>query len=181
MKKIFGYIAMCAMLSVSSLAHAQEAKTSSQTLPNGATSLTETYGTWTVNCGVQDGQKACAMFRQEVNAQNQPVLSMNVSTEQSDTVSGILIVPFGVLVSKPIHLQIDDSKLTLDTSVRTCVPGGCVVPVSFNKAQIAGLRAGKQLKMSATSAANGEPKIDNLYIQLDGFGGALDRLTALKK
>ncbi|MHC5307682.1 invasion associated locus B family protein [Bartonella sp. LJL80] len=184
MKKLLGSIAMAALLAVSSTAMAQDAKgdkPGTATLPNGASSLTETYGLWTVNCAVQNGEKMCAMIRQEVNAQNQPVLSMNVSTAADGNVSGVLVVPFGILVSKPVRLQVDDSKVVVDTSVRTCMPAGCIVPIAFDKNAVAGLRAGKQLKLTATSAGNGEPVLDNLFVQLDGFGGALDRLNALKK
>lgn len=184
MKKLLSCVVLSALLAMSSTAFAQsgkEGKLGTQTLPNGATSLNETYGMWTVSCGIQDGVKNCGLLRQEVNAQNQPVITMNVTTNTDGDVSGILVMPFGILVSKPIHLQVDDSKIVVETAVRTCMPAGCVVPVAFNKAASAALRAGKQLKITAISAGPGEPAIDNLFVQLDGFGGALDRLVALKK
>lgn len=162
-------------------ANDKEVKPGSATLPNGASSLTETYGLWTVNCAVQNGEKACALLRQEVNNQNQPVISMNVSTNNNGDVSGVLVVPFGILVSKPVKLQVDDTKVVIETNVRTCMPVGCIVPVAFDKTSIAGLRSGKQLNVKATSAGNGEQVLDNLFVQLDGFGSALDRLGALKK
>ncbi|EJF90404.1 invasion associated locus B family protein [Bartonella tamiae] len=183
MKKLFSCIAILALLAMSSTSMAQDAKGGRPTaasLPNGATSLTETYGLWTVNCAVVNGEKGCAMIRQEVNAQNQPVLSINITSEENGNVTGIMLVPFGILVTRPIHLQVDDTNVTLDTNVRTCVPTGCVVPVTFNTNVVAGLRAGKQLKLAATSSGPGEPAVNNLFIQLSGFSGALDRLKALK-
>ena len=80
-----------------------------------------------------------------------------------------------------MKLQVDDTKVVIETNVRTCMPVGCIVPVAFDKTSIAGLRSGKQLNVKATSAGNGEQVLDNLFVQLDGFGSALDRLGALKK
>ncbi|WP_297322455.1 invasion associated locus B family protein [uncultured Bartonella sp.] len=184
MKRLFCSLFAIALLSLSSSALADNqkgAKPNAAVLPNGASSLTETYGLWTVNCAVQNGEKACALVRQEVNNQNQPVISMNVSSNNDDTVSGVLVVPFGILVTKPIHLKVDDTKAVIQTSVRTCMPAGCIVPIAFDRNAIASLRSGKQLNIQATSAGNNEQVLDNLFVQLDGFGSALDRLTALKK
>ena len=184
MKKLLGSIAVAALFAFTSTAMAGDSKwskTGTVTLPNGASSLTETYGLWTVTCAVQNNEKVCAMIRQEVNGQNQPVLSMNVSSSADGNVSGVLVIPFGVLVSKPVTLQVDDTKVVVSTSVRTCMPAGCIVPIAFDKNTVAAIRSGKQLNMKATSAANGEPVLDNLYVQLDGFGAALDRLDGLKK
>lgn len=184
MKKLVASLAIGALVALSTSAVAQskkEDKPVAQTLPNGASSLSETYGLWTVSCMLQDGVKACGMGRQEVNAQNQPVVTMNISQAADGSANGILVVPFGLLVSKPIKLQIDDTKSMIETQVRTCVAQGCIVPVAFDKTALTALRSGKQLKMEATSAANGEPKVDNLFVQLDGFSSAYDRLSALKK
>ncbi|MDD9334165.1 MAG: invasion protein, partial [Bartonella sp.] len=63
------------LLSISSVAFASDSKSTATkapaaTLPNGASSLTETYGLWSINCGIQDGKKICFMHRQEMNDQN---------------------------------------------------------------------------------------------------------------
>ena len=171
---------LCSTLSAGA-ANDKGGKPNAATLPNGASSLTETYGLWTVNCAIQNGEKACALLRQEVNNQNQPVISMNVSTNNNGDVSGVIVVPFGILVSKPVKLQVDDTKVVVETGVRTCMPVGCIVPVAFDKTSTQALRAGKQLNVKATSAGNNEQPLDNLFVQLDGFGPALDRLNALKK
>lgn len=184
LKSLFCCLLAVALFSFSSAAMAENEKSGKPNvspLPNGATSLTETYGLWTVNCASQNGEKACALLRQEVNNQNQPVISMNVSTNNDGNVSGVLIVPFGILVSKPVQLKVDDSKIVIETSVRTCMPAGCIVPIAFDKNAITGLRSGKQLNIKVTSAGNNEQVLDDLFVQLDGFGPALDRLIALKK
>ncbi|WP_295898080.1 invasion associated locus B family protein [uncultured Bartonella sp.] len=183
MKHLFCFLLTVALFSISSTVFAANDKVNKTgaTLPNGASSLSETFSLWTVNCAIQNGEKACALIRQEVNNQNQPVISMNVSTNSDGNVTGVLVVPFGILVSKPVELQVDETKTIIQTSVRTCTPLGCIVPIAFDKNAIVALRAGKQLNVKATSAGSGEPVLTNLFVQLEGFGSALDRLNTLKK
>nr|3DTD_A Chain A, Invasion-associated protein B [Bartonella henselae]3DTD_B Chain B, Invasion-associated protein B [Bartonella henselae]3DTD_C Chain C, Invasion-associated protein B [Bartonella henselae]3DTD_D Chain D, Invasion-associated protein B [Bartonella henselae]3DTD_E Chain E, Invasion-associated protein B [Bartonella henselae]3DTD_F Chain F, Invasion-associated protein B [Bartonella henselae]3DTD_G Chain G, Invasion-associated protein B [Bartonella henselae]3DTD_H Chain H, Invasion-associ len=151
------------------------------TLPNGASSLTETYGLWSINCGIQEGKKVCFMHRQEVNDQNRVVVAMSVVLNADGVVSGNLTVPFGILVSKPVRLQVDEGKAVIETGIRTCVPAGCIVPIVFDKNYVAALRAGKHLKLAMTIAAPGEPPLNDLFVQLNGFSNALNRLIALQK
>ncbi|WP_455475841.1 invasion associated locus B family protein [Bartonella sp. B17] len=186
MKKLFNLFIISAFLSISSAAFAVDAKTTTPkpataTLPNGASSLTETYGLWSVNCGMQDGKKVCFIHRQEVNDQNRVVVAMTIILDADNNVSGSLTVPFGMLVSKPVRLQVDEGKATIETAIRTCFPSGCMVPIAFDKNFVAALRAGKKLKLAMTISAPGEPPFNDLFVQLNGFSNALNRLTALQK
>lgn len=186
MKKLFNLIVVFTFLSISSVAfvsasRADEAKATAATLPNGASSLSETYGLWKLNCSIQEGKKVCLIHRQEVDDQGRVVVAMNVDLKADSTVSGNLVVPFGILVSKPVRLQVDEGKAVIETGIRTCVPAGCIVPVVFDKTHVAALRAGKNLKLAMTIAAPGEPALNDLFIQLNGFSNALNRLAALQK
>lgn len=186
MKKLFNLLIVCTLLSISSVAFATNSKPPAPkeapaTLPNGASSLTETYGLWTINCGLQEGKKVCFMHRQEVNEQGRVVVAMALILNAEGAVSGNLTVPFGILVSKPVRLQVDEGKAVIETGIRTCVPAGCMVPVAFDKSHVAALRSGKQLKLAMTIAAAGEPPLNDLFVQLDGFSNALNRLIALQK
>ncbi|GAA5106198.1 invasion associated locus B family protein [Bartonella jaculi] len=186
MKKLFNLFIFFTLLSISSAAFASDSKSAATkapaaTLPNGASSLAETYGLWTINCGVQEAKKVCLMHRQEVNDQGRVVVAMNVILNADGVVSGNLTVPFGILVSKPVRLQVDEGKAVIETGIRTCIPAGCIVPIVFDKNYVAALRAGKHLKLAMTVAAPGEPALNDLFIQLNGFSNALNRLTALQK
>ncbi|AQX18021.1 MULTISPECIES: invasion associated locus B family protein [Bartonella] len=184
MKKIFNFFITFTLLSVS-VAFAQSTKPtttklSEASLPNGASSLTETYGLWNVNCNLQDGKKVCFMYRQEVNDQNRVILAMNISSNSDGTLTGTLTVPFGILVSKPIRLQVDGGKNVIETNIRTCIPAGCIVPVAFDKNYVAALRAGKKLNLAMTVSTPGEPALNDLFVQLSGFSDALNRFIALQ-
>ncbi|MBB4076483.1 invasion protein IalB [Bartonella fuyuanensis] len=186
MKRLFNLFIVCTLLSISSVTFAisstpSASKDVAATLPNGASSLTETYGLWTINCSIQEGKKVCFMHRQEVNEQGRVVVAMSLILNAEGVVSGNLTIPFGILVSKPVRLQVDEGKAVIETGIRTCVPAGCLVPVVFDKNHVAALRAGKQFKLAMTIAAPGEPPLNDLFIQLNGFSNALNRLTALQK
>ncbi|WP_455474365.1 invasion associated locus B family protein [Bartonella sp. B30(2025)] len=186
MKKLLSLIVISTLMSISSAAFAVNSKTAAtkpaaSTLPNGASSLTETYGLWSVNCGMQDDRKVCFIHRQEVNDQNRVVVAMTIVTDTNNNVSGSLTVPFGMLVSKPVRLQVDEGKNAMEAAIRTCLPSGCAVPVTFDKNFVTALRAGKKLKLAMTIAAPNEPAFNDLFIQLNGFSNALNRLIALQK
>ncbi|MCZ2328400.1 invasion associated locus B family protein [Bartonella sp. F02] len=181
MKKLLSFCVISAFLSFPFSAFAQNAKPPAATLPNGASSLSETYGLWSVNCGIQEDRKVCFINRQEVNDQNRIVLAMNLVLNSDGMVSGELVVPFNILVSKPINLQVDDGKAIIETSIRTCVPTGCIVPVAFDKNFVTALRSGKRLKLVMTAAIPGEPTLNDFFVQLNGFSNALNRLAALQK
>ncbi|WP_455478664.1 invasion associated locus B family protein [Bartonella sp. B10] len=198
MKNLFSLIVIFTLLGMSSSAFALDsnlaatkpaattksataAKSASASLPNGASSLTETYGLWSINCGIQEDKRVCFMHRQEVNNQDRVVLAMNIVLNADGVVSGSLTVPFGILVSKPVRLQVDEGKAVIETGIRTCAPTGCLVPIVFDKDFVAALRAGKHLKLAMTVAAPGEPALNDLFVQLAGFSNALNRLIALQK
>ncbi|WP_019222147.1 invasion associated locus B family protein [Bartonella rattaustraliani] len=185
MKKLFNLIVVFTFFSVSSVAFASASKSDSAkapaTLPNGASSLTETYDLWKLHCLLQEGKKVCFIYRQEADDQGRVVVAMNLNLKDDGTVSGNLIIPFGVLVSKPVHLQVDEGKGVIETNIRTCTPAGCIVPVIFDKTHVASLRAGKNLKLAMTLAVPGETPLNDLFVQLNGFSHALNRLTALQK
>ncbi|HWK64106.1 MAG TPA: invasion associated locus B family protein [Rhizobiaceae bacterium] len=154
-------------------AHAQQA------LPGGATSLNETHGDWTVACVVQDNNKRCTLSQQQVDAQSrQRMLAIELGASSDGKAQGALMLPFGLALEKGVVLRVDDGEPLPSLAFRTCLPAGCVVPVSFDTATIASLRKGKQLQLEAV-ADGGKPI--SFSISLAGLGGALDRLAELGK
>ncbi len=58
-----------------------------------------------------------------------------------------MILPFGLLLEKGASVQVDDDAASAQTlKFRTCLPLGCVVPVSFDAAILAKLKKGTVLK-----------------------------------
>jgi len=148
------------------------------TLPGGATSLQETFGDWQVGCVVQGPVKRCALTQEQINQQSrQRVFAIEISIA-GDKLEGILLMPFGLMFDRGVILQIDEQPAQPALKFRTCLPGGCLVPLSLDTKIVGALRVGSALK--ARASADGGT--DQLYtISLKGFGQALDRVSVLSK
>lgn len=154
------------------------AETAPATLPGGATSLQETFSDWQVGCVVQGPAKRCSITQEQVNQQSrQRVLAVELAVA-ADKLEGVLLMPFGLALDKGVALQIDDQPSANMLKFRTCLPGGCLVPLNFDGKTVAALRVGTVVKLRAV-ADGGQ---DQLYtISLKGFAPAIDRITSLSK
>ncbi len=167
-----------ASLAVASLtafpAQAQQAPA----LPGGATSLQEAYQDWRVACQVADNAKRCALLQQQNQQNGQRVLAIELNAPAGNTVTGTLALPLGLALDAGVTFQIDDKPAMTPMRLRTCVPAGCLVNVSFDASTVTALRAGTALKIKAT--VDGGAALP-LSISLRGFGTALDRVAALSR
>jgi invasion protein IalB len=148
------------------------------TLPGGASSLQETFGDWQVACMVQGAEKHCATTQEQVNQQShQRVFAVEIGSA-GEKLEGVLLMPFGLSLDRGISLQIDDQPAQPVLRFRTCLPGGCLVPLTFDAKTAALLRSGTTLK--AKAVAEGGP--EQVYtISLKGFSQAIDRVAVLIK
>jgi invasion protein IalB len=152
--------------------------TAPATLPGGATQLQETHGDWRVTCAQQTGNKVCALSQQLSDKDSrQLVMAVELETTSADKAEGTLVLPFGLAVSRPVTLQVDEGALT-PLSFRTCLPVGCIVALTFDPAILAALRKGTALTVR-TVADNAQEM--PFTISLKGFGSAFDRTAALSK
>ena len=70
-------------------------------LPGGASSLSETYARWSVNCQVANNLKNCSMSQQQFNNKtNQRLLAIEIFTRSTDEAAATIVLPFGLAVSK---------------------------------------------------------------------------------
>lgn len=179
MKKFLSTFAVIGMLAVSP-AIAQAPAVKQGTLPNGASSLAETYNDWMVSCDIQGGAKICGMAQQQAR-NGQMWLTANLQLSADGNLSGVVVLPFGVLATKPVSFQIDEARTTITSNIRTCMPVGCIVPIAFDRNTVAALRSGKALKVNVQNASVGEEPIKDMAISLNGFAPALDRMASLSK
>lgn len=169
-----------ATLAITTTAIAQQAP-ASPALPGGASSLTETHGDWTVSCRLQtqgEGEQPvrfCALSQQQADNQGQRALAIELRPTENG-VNGVLVLPFGLAVTRGITLRIDENTPGELLPFSTCLPTGCLVPISFDAAMTDALRQGTSIAVSATAANGGEAR---LTISLAGFTGALNRTREL--
>ena len=157
--------------------------TNGSDLPGGATSLNESHGDWTVSCRVvqdKDKQqvKSCAMSQQQVNKQKQRALEVSLVPQKDGSARGVILLPFGLAVTKGVTVDVDGDALGKPMDFSTCVPVGCLVPVDFDTASIKKIAKGQKMQISAV-APNGQ-KI-TLAASLNGFTSAFNRTGELLK
>ena len=141
-------------------------------LPGGASSLNETYKDWRVACVAQ----RCALSQVQAQQNGQRVLAIELNGPSGNTVSGTLVLPFGLALDSGVIFQIDEKPAMQPMRFRTCIPGGCLVSVSFDASTIVSLRSGTALKVKATADGGAAAPFS---ISLQGFATALDRVAAL--
>lgn len=147
-------------------------------LPGGASSLTETYGDWTVRCEIitrtQTSERICVVNQVQTNAQGQRVIAVELAPS-ADGVAGAIILPFGLAVTQPVTLTIDEGE-PITASFSTCVPAGCIVPIAAGSETLNAMRAGTALSIAAQNVDN-QPL--ELPVSLMGFSAATVRIEAL--
>lgn len=171
----FPQVAAAAAVALASLTISALAQDAGSTLPGGASSLQETYQDWSLGC---QGTPtiACAISQQQTQQNGQRVLAIELRKDEGDTVSGSLVLPFGLLLDAGAKLQIDDGQQRDPIKFSTCLPVGCLVPVSFDAKTVAALRTGTALRVKVQGMDSKEVA---LSVSLKGLAPALDRLKTV--
>lgn len=164
-------VAAVALAALTIPAFAQEA---GSTLPGGASSLQETYQDWSLGCQGTPNI-TCAISQQQTQQNGQRILAIELRKGEDDAVSGSLVLPFGLLLEAGAKLQIDDGQQRDPLPFSTCLPVGCLVPVSFDGKMVAALRNGTALRIKVQGMDSKEVA---LSVSLKGLAAALDRLKA---
>ncbi|AOR77765.1 invasion associated locus B family protein [Novosphingobium resinovorum] len=151
------------------------------TLPNGASSITESFGDWTVNCAIQNNQKFCTMSQAQGNNQTgQQVFAIELRGPVEGTTTGVLVMPFGLDIQETVNLRVDDQQLGQGARFTTCVPTGCIIPVKFPTIATDALKKGTTLLVTARGAASGSEAVE-FKVSLTGFTAAAARTEQLAK
>jgi invasion protein IalB len=147
-------------------------------LPNGAASISETYGDWAVNCRLVDGQKQCLVLLVKGNSQTgQRVFAIELWTPADGKTKGTIMMPFGLRLDSGAILKLDDRELGQALRFSTCVPQGCLLP--FPTVAIDAMKKARVLTVASLNLDGGEVAIFN--ISLEGFAAAIARAVELGK
>ncbi len=147
-------------------------------LPGEASSVRETHGDWTVSCVRQDTATLCAMSQIQAEPKSRKrVLTVELQVQANGTTKGVLIMPFGLALQRGVSLKIDDKGTRAPLPYATCLPVGCIVPLSVDTPLLSALKAGSTLNINATS--NGDNQSLAFSVSLSGFSAAFARLVEL--
>ena len=192
--RVLSPVAALALAAIAGAALAQPS------LPNGASSLRETYGSWQIGCqmlpppkdapegaetaGKSDrpdsGGMACVLAqvqREETRSLLVFSAELRLPDPASDAVAATFVLPFGIAVTQPIALKAGDKALKR-LSVATCLPVGCIVPAAALQPEaIAALSAGKPLTLAAHDT---DGRTVAFELKPEGFSEGLKRLRAIE-
>jgi invasion protein IalB len=147
-------------------------------LPNGAASITETYGDWTVDCRLNEGQKFCVISQAQGNGQTgQRTFAIELRAPKDGKAEGNILMPFGLKLDAGAILKLDDKDLGQGVRFSTCVPQGCLLPVSFPTVATDAMKKAKTLTVASLNLSSGEAVTFN--ISLNGFAAAIGRVSDL--
>lgn len=148
-------------------------------LPNGATSISEVYGAWTVQCRIIRNEKICT-FNQVLTNQATEQVGFAIDLLPSEgSVLGHVLLPLGIRLADGLVLQVDTHDPASKLQFTHCVATGCIAAVQFNDANIKALEAGTRLAARVTVETSGLPL--TFQISLAGFGAALARTSQLQQ
>jgi invasion protein IalB len=149
-------------------------------LPNGASSINETYGDWTINCAIADNQKRCGFSQEQGNSQTgQRLFAIDLQPPADGQTNGVLLLPFGLKLDDGVKLKLDEQNLGQGARFSTCLPAGCLVPISFPTVATDAMKKGEKLVITATRNGGGEAP--TFTVSLSGFTAALNRVAELAK
>lgn len=149
-------------------------------LPGGASSVQETYGAWTVSCRIVEDRKVCGLSQVRGSQQTgQRSFAIELKPPREGKTDGMLILPFGLALGAGVNLTLDDKPLGKTIPFSTCVPDGCLVPVSFPTVATDAIKKAKVLAITATPSGSAEPVA--FAFAVEGFTSALNRIAELAK
>ena len=174
-------IGAAAFLAAASAASGQEqAPAAGAAATGGPSSLSETYDDWRVACvAAAENKKQCAFSQGQVSQNGQRVLTVELTPADDGGLKGVLVMPFGLNLDKGVTFSVDDTPPGKPSRFRTCLPGGCIVRLTFTAATTAALKQGTALKLGAF--ASDTEKDVAFSISLKGFNQALERTIQLGK
>lgn len=143
--------------------------------------LSETFGDWMVNCqaAADTKKRVCQMTQEQVDGKTgQRVLMIALGAPDTKTgvASSTLVLPFGLDFSKGVQIRVDDTNLA-QAGISTCLPQGCIAPLTLDSKALATLAKGKQAVINMAAFNGGKDVTGNL--SLKGFSAASARLAAL--
>ncbi|MEF0943928.1 invasion associated locus B family protein [Rhizobium sp. BR 362] len=166
------FILLCAglILALVPAASAQSA------LPNGASTLQETYQDWRVACSLRDKAPTCTISQDQTQQNGQRLLAVEMQMRPDGGALATLLLPFGIVLDSGVTPNVDDQPPVKPVRFRTCLPAGCIALLPIDSPTLAKLRVGSRLNLKVITDADKEL---SFQVSLHGFSAAFDRVVAL--
>ncbi len=145
---------------------------------NGATAINETYGDWTTACRVVESATRCVISQAQGHRQSgEQVFAIQLQAPRNGIAEGTIIMPFGLELDAGAVLKLDGKDLGQGLKFSTCVPQGCLLPVSLPSAAIEAAGKASVFTVSSLELKRGTPV--TFTVSTNGFKAALERAARL--
>ncbi|MGU3540302.1 invasion associated locus B family protein [Methylobacterium sp. A54F] len=142
--------------------------------PEGATSLSEVYGDWTVNCARANEAANCMVMQSQGDAKAaRRQFAIELSAPREGRATGLILMPFGLAIEPGVRFKLDEADLGKGAPFSSCSYEGCLVPISFPALATDTMKTAKNLIIQGQKPGGGEPL--TITVPLAGFGQAFGR------
>ncbi|MGC5777779.1 invasion associated locus B family protein [Methylobacterium sp. NFXW15] len=146
--------------------------------PTGASTVSESYGDWTVSCVRPEEKVSCIVVQSQGDSKTgRRKFGFELSTPKDGRSEGVILMPFGMAIEPGVTFKLDEQALGKGAPYSTCTSEGCLVPISFPTLATDGMRNAKALTVTGQKSGNNEAA--SVVVPLVGFPQAFDRAVAL--
>ncbi len=146
--------------------------------PTGASTVSESYGDWTMTCTRPSEKITCIVAQSQGDSQTgRRKFGFELQTPANGRSEGIVLMPFGLSIEPGVTFKLDEQALGKGAPYTACGPDGCFVPISFPTLALDGMRAAKTLLVIGQKSGGSDAT--TITVPLKGFAQALDRAVAL--
>ena len=150
----------------------------SATWPNGAASVSESYGDWTMTCTREGGRPSCAVLQTQGDRRTgKRQFSIELRTPRDGRAEGMILMPFGLQIEPGVTFKIDDRVLGKGAPYTSCVSDGCLVSISLPTVATDTMQIAQNMSVSGVKPDAKEPAA--IQVPLTGFAAAFARAIAL--
>ncbi|MBO1325097.1 invasion associated locus B family protein [Acetobacter sp. TBRC 12305] len=148
------------------------------TLPDGASTLTETYQAWQVVCQPGPKGETCVVSQRVADSKTHKRIMAIQFHPDGKAVAGIVALPLGVRLTDGVAIRVDGKAVGKSFAFTTCIPEGCIASLTLDESQLALLESAKKAEFSFFTAAGHHV---DLPITVTGLDHAITRVRALSR
>ncbi|XYD07317.1 invasion associated locus B family protein [Methylobacterium sp. NMS12] len=146
--------------------------------PTGASTVSESYGDWTMTCTRPSDKVTCIVAQAQGDSRTgRRKFGFELQTPANGRAEGIVLMPFGLAIEPGVTFKLDEQTLGKGAPYTTCSAEGCIVAISFPTLALDGMRTAKALTVTGEKAGGTDPA--TVTVPLTGFSQAFDRAVAL--
>jgi invasion protein IalB len=146
--------------------------------PTGASTVSESYGDWTMTCTRPNETVTCIVAQSQGDSQTgRRKFAVELQSPAGGRSEGLVLMPFGLSIEAGVTFKLDEQTLGKGAPYSMCGVDGCFVPISFPTLALDGMRTAKKLFVTGQKASGSDPA--TIEVPLTGFPQALDRAAAL--